>query len=70
MGEWGETRLEMVLGGADSKPAGAFKTSLGNRFVDRMVNGIAHEAKAGVNVKLIAGHRKQIMKDLVLLNTG
>jgi RHS repeat-associated protein len=67
LGKWGETRLAQVLANAGEKPAQAFSTSLGNRFVDRLVNGIAHEAKAGLNVGLTSSIRKQILKDAELI---
>ena len=69
LGKWGETRLAQVLGNAGTKPSGAFTTSLGKRFVDRLVNGVAHEAKAGLNVKLSSSIRKQILKDVDLINS-
>jgi len=52
LGKWGEARLRLYLGGKGFKPRSAFKTSRGKRFVDWMLDGIAHEAKAGINVKL------------------
>jgi RHS repeat-associated protein len=70
LGKWGETRLAQVLGNAGEKPAKAMATSLGNRFVDRIVNKIAHEAKAGLNVGLTSTIRKQILKDAELISTG
>ena len=70
LGEWGEKRLAAYLGNAGSKPAGAYTTSMGNRFIDRLVNGVAHESKAGVNVKLTSQVRLQIMKDVELIQTN
>lgn len=70
LGRWGETRLAQVLGGAGEKPGKAMATSLGNRFVDRMFDGIAHEAKAGLNVELTSTIRKQILKDAELIGVG
>jgi len=35
-----------------------------------LINGVAHEAKAGLNVKLTSKIRTQIMKDAELINTG
>ena len=52
LGKWGEARLAQVLGNQGVKPASAFKTSLGNRFFDRLANGVAHAAKAGIDVGL------------------
>lgn len=70
LGKWGETRLAQVLGNAGFKPSAAFSTSLGKRFVDRLVNGVGHEAKAGLNVKLTSALEKQMMKDAELVATG
>ena len=70
LGEWGEARLSQVLGEAGTKPTGAFKTAHGNRYIDRLVDGVAHEAKAGIDVALTPSIRKQIMKDVDLINTG
>jgi hypothetical protein len=67
LGRWGEARLAQVLGGAGEKPAQAMATSLGNRFVDRLIDGVAHEAKAGANVALNSTIRKQILKDAELI---
>jgi RHS repeat-associated protein len=47
LGKWGEQRLSQVLGGKGFKPAKGFKTSLGPRFVDRVIGRTAYEAKAG-----------------------
>ncbi len=69
LGKWGEARLAQVLAGAGAKPAGALSTSLGKRFVDRLVNGIAHEAKAGISVKLSARIERQVLKDTELIAT-
>lgn len=70
LGRWGESRLAQVLGNAGTKPSGPFTTNLGNRYVDRLVNGIAHEAKAGYNVKLTSSIRTQILKDVELIKSG
>jgi RHS repeat-associated protein len=70
LGRWGEARLAQVLQGAGEKPAGAFVTSLGKRFIDRLVDGIAHESKAGYNVKLTSELEKQVLKDVELVTTG
>jgi ribosomal protein L15 len=67
---WGETRLKQYLGGAGFKPSKGFKTSLGIRFVDRLVGRVAHESKAGVDVKLDSKIRKQVEKDVELIETG
>ena len=70
LGRWGEARLAQVLGNAGFKPNGAFSTSLGKRFIDRLVNGVAHEAKGGLNVKLTSALERQMMKDAELVATG
>jgi hypothetical protein len=44
-------------------------TSLGNRVPDFLVDGVAHEAKAGLNVGLTSTFRKQILKDAELIGT-
>jgi hypothetical protein len=67
LGRWGEVRLRMYLGWRGYKPRQAFKTSLGNRYIDWMLDGVAHEAKAGLNVRLTSSIRKQAMKDAELL---
>lgn len=43
---------------------------MGKRFVDRLVNGVAHEAKAGFNVTLTNKIKLQIMKDVELMQTN
>jgi hypothetical protein len=43
---------------------------MGKRYVDRLVNGIAHEAKAGLNVKLTSSIEQQILKDAELIKSG
>jgi hypothetical protein len=53
LGKWGEARLEQVLKGAGIKPTKQLKTSLGNRAPDRIFNRIIHEAKGGLNVRLV-----------------
>ncbi len=67
LGEWGEARLAIELGGEGVKPGKAYVTSLGKRYVDRLVGRVAHEAKAGVNVALTPGLRKQALKDAELI---
>jgi hypothetical protein len=62
--------LAAGLGGAGVKPTSPFMTSLGPRYVDRLVNGVAHEAKAGVNVGLTSSIRRQVVKDADLIATG
>jgi RHS repeat-associated protein len=64
-GEIGETALK-ALGGESQV---FFRTSQGARFVDQLVNGVAHEAKVG-RVALSAFVRGQIAKDAELLQTG
>ncbi|NLE37879.1 MAG: hypothetical protein GX621_07630, partial [Pirellulaceae bacterium] len=73
LGKWGEARLAADLGYQGVKPGSAFKTSMGNRFVDRLVNRVAHEAKAGINVGLTGGRygtRMQALKDAELIAKG
>jgi hypothetical protein len=67
LGQWGEDRLEVLLGGAGTKPAKAFMTSDGPRYIDRLLNGIAHESKAGIDVKLTNSVWRQILKDKELI---
>jgi RHS repeat-associated protein len=62
LGAWGETRLaQLVAGGV--KPRSPFSTPLGNRYVDRLLNGVAYESKAGLNVGLNSTIERQIAKD-------
>lgn len=70
LGDWGEARLANHLGGLGVKPASAFKTPFGARFADNMLNGIAYESKAGLNVKLTSSIEKQITKDAWLIRNG
>lgn len=70
LGKWGAARLGQVLGGAGMKPSSPFRTTMGNRYVDRLINGVADEAKAGVNVGLTSSIRRQVLKDAELLATG
>ena len=70
LGKWGEDRLEALLGGAGIKPDNPFFTSMGTRYVDRLINGLAHESKAGVNVKLTNSIWTQILKDKELIDEG
>ena len=43
---------------------------MGTRYVDRLINGVAHESKAGVNVKLTNSIWTQILKDKELIDKG
>jgi RHS repeat-associated protein len=70
LGKWGETRLAQVLGGAGYKPNLPFMTSAGPRYIDRLVNGIAHEVKGGLNVSLTRDIERQILKDFELIQSG
>jgi hypothetical protein len=70
LGKWGEARLALDLAEKGEKPAKAFKTTLGKRYVDRLVDGIAHEAKAGINVQLTSSIKTQVLKDAELIATG
>jgi hypothetical protein len=70
LGEWGETRLSSFLGGQGVKPTSPFKTPFGPRYPDRLLDGISHESKAGLNVKLTSSIKRQIAKDTYLINKG
>jgi hypothetical protein len=72
LGQWGETRLAQVLGGAGTKPRSPLVTPSGaRRYPDRLVNGVAHEAKAGVDdVRLTTSIRRQIDRDAELIGAG
>jgi hypothetical protein len=70
MGRWGEMRLKLVLGGKGFKPKSPFKTSLTKRYIDRIVDRVEHEGKAGVNVGLTSTIRTQALKDAELIKTG
>jgi hypothetical protein len=70
LGKWGEQRLTADLGGAGFKPRSPFRTSTGYRYVDRLVNRVAYEAKAGVNVSLTSPIQRQIAKDVELVDNG
>ncbi|HEX2084560.1 MAG TPA: hypothetical protein VHF89_02680 [Solirubrobacteraceae bacterium] len=75
LGQWGEVRLAQALRGAGSKPTEPMWTNAGaRRFADRIVNGvshevppIAHEAKAGLNVRLTNRIMRQIDVDAQLI---
>lgn len=67
LGKWGEARLRVLFGGRGHKPKTAYRTSFGKRYIDWLVDNIAHEAKAGINVKLTAAMRKQALKDAELV---
>jgi hypothetical protein len=70
LGKWGEVRLWHALRGRGFKPRSPFHTSLGKRYVDRLVDGIAHEAKAGIDVGLTSTTRDQALKDAELISKG
>ena len=56
-----------MLNGAGYKPRLPLTTPSGKyRYPDRIVNGVAHEAKGGVDVKL-SSVRKQIDRDAELV---
>ena len=67
LGKWGEVRLKQVLGGRGFKPKSPIKTSLSRPYIDRIVDRLAHEAKAGVNVGLNSTTRMQALKDAELV---
>ena len=58
-------RTGSELGGGEAESP--FDTSLGKRYVDRLVDGVAHEAKAGANVKLTHTLETQVLKDVELI---
>ncbi|HEU4730906.1 MAG TPA: SpvB/TcaC N-terminal domain-containing protein [Kofleriaceae bacterium] len=64
-GQVGEQALRQL--GGESQVF--FRTSLGRRFVDQLVNGIAHESKVGYTT-LTPSVAKQIAKDAELMATG
>jgi len=68
LGRWGEDRLELLLEGLGFKPTKPFITSDGPRYIDRLLDGIAHESKAGVDVRLTSRIRRQILKDRELID--
>lgn len=71
LGKWGEARLADVLGNAGYKPRRPLITPSGaRRYPDRLVGGVSHEAKAGVDVELTTGVRKQIDRDAELIASG
>ncbi len=70
LGKWGEARLAQTLGGAGFKPTKAFITSLGPRYVDRLVGNVAYESKAGINVALNSRLETQALKDAELVASG
>jgi hypothetical protein len=67
LGEWGESRLSIVLGGRGFKPKSPYRTSLGKRYIDRLLDDVAHEAKAGIDVGLNSPTRAQALKDAELI---
>jgi hypothetical protein len=70
LGDWGEARLRNLLGGKGTKPKSPFNTSLGKRYVDRLVDDVAYESKAGKDVQLTSSIRDQIAKDVELIKSG
>jgi RHS repeat-associated protein len=71
LGKWGEARLAQVLNNTGFKPSKAAITSTGvKRYFDRLVNRVAHEAKAGLNAKLDSTARRQILADKQLIDEG
>jgi hypothetical protein len=70
LGKWGEMRLDQILGDTGVKPLKPFSTDIGRRVIDRLLKGIAHESKAGINVKLTNKIRTQILKDVELIKDG
>ena len=64
-GTAGESYLASLVSGS---PQEFFKTSLGNRFIDQLSNGIAHESKVGYTV-LSTRIKTQILKDVELIQS-
>jgi hypothetical protein len=64
-GQIGENELRK-LGGQSQV---FFRTSQGGRYVDQLVNGIAHESKVGYQT-LTQSIQRQIAKDVELMATG
>jgi hypothetical protein len=52
------------------KPTKSFKTPDGSRYPDYLVDRIAYESKAGLNVKLTPTIERQIAKDAYLIADG
>jgi hypothetical protein len=67
LGKWGEIRLKQVLGGRGFKPKSPMQTSLGKKYHDRIVEQIAHEAKAGLDVGMTSTIGQQALKDAELI---
>jgi hypothetical protein len=65
----GESRLKTLLNDA-GEARKRLPTSWGEREIDRLADGIAHESKAGVNVKLNQEIVNQVMKDEELIREG
>jgi len=63
-GKVGENFLR-AMGG---QPQAYFPTTLGKRYIDQLINGIAHESKVGVT-SLSKIVEQQVMKDMELLQT-
>lgn len=64
-GKLGENALK-ALGGTSQT---YFTTSQGGRYIDQLVNGMAHESKVGYT-SLTSSVRQQISKDVELMSTG
>jgi RHS repeat-associated protein len=64
-GKIGEAALKQL--GGESQVF--FRTSRGGRYVDQLVNGVAHESKVGYS-SLTKGVARQIAKDAELISTG
>jgi hypothetical protein len=64
LGKWGEDRLEALLGITGIKPKNPFFTSMGTRYVDRLINGVAHESKAGAHWHFWQGATKELLETL------
>jgi hypothetical protein len=64
-GRVGEAALKQ-LGGVSQK---FFRTSQGGRYIDQLVNGIAHESKVGYRA-LTSDIRLQIAKEVEMMRSG
>jgi len=70
LGKWGEVRLKAFFGWRGYKPKHAFKTSTGKRYIDWVLDEVAHEAKAGIKVEPLSKLRRQAEKDAELVAKG
>jgi RHS repeat-associated protein len=69
LGAWGEARLGQIVAGG-VKPRSPYSTPAGKRYLDRLLDGIGYESKAGLNVGLNSTIEKQIAKDAFLIENN